>query len=394
MRKAAIHPSKVLAELLRRRREELGLSLREVEARSGTAGERVHFATLARAEQGKTDLGVRRLYRLFKLYDLPIQLAADLLDLEENAESVVLTGSFEELGREGVENWKSGNIREALARFFAARTRTPTGALERVSRQKALLGMAVAAGSLGRLALARYIVEDLLFEPPDESILVPALTQAAKCWRGLGSRDGALGLLARAEARLEPRQHRERAWVFHEKASILAELGAFAPAEAALKTAVAAYRRARDVYGESTALGVHVKLLRERRDWQGARRAARAARVLARGRGFKRLEAVRGLDEARALQELGRSKESLALLRDVLAWAIQEDDRILRFYAHHALFKAYEALGDAVRATAEFRAAEDHAQFVDEVTPETREVRNLRSSAALEVTKRETRVAS
>lgn len=394
MGKVAIHPSMVLADLLRRRREELGLSLREVQARSTASGDRVHFTTLARAEQGRTDMGARRLYRLLKLYDLPIQLAADLLELEESAGTEVPTGSFEELAREGVEFWKSGNLREALARFFAVRTWTPGGARERVNRQKALLGMAVAAGGLGRLALSRYIVEGLLFEPPDPSLVVPILTQAAKCWHGLGSFDGALGFVARAEARLQPRQHQERAWVFHEKASILAEMGDFVAAETALRTAVAAYRRARDAYGEAKSLAVQVKLDRERRDWPGTLRAARAAKALSRRHGFKRLYAARGLDEARALRELARSRAALEVLREVLAWAIQEDDRVVRFYAHHALWKTYEVLGDGVRATAELRAALDHVQFVEEVMPETREVRNLQPSARAAVTRQQVRSAS
>ena len=394
MGRVAIHPSKVLAELCRRRREELGLSLRDVQARSAESGDRVHFATLARFEQGRVEMGARRLYRLLKLYDLPIQLAADLLDLEDSAGAAVPKGSFEEMAREGVDFWRSGNLRGALARIFAVRSRTPAGAQDRVKRQKALLEMAVAAGGVGRVALSRHIIEGLLFEPPDPSLLVPILTQAARCWHGLGSFDGALGFVARAEALLQPRQLQERAWVFHEKASILANMGDLAAAGVALGAAMAAYRRARDAYGEARALAVQVRLHRERSDWQGTLRAARAAKALCRRHGFKRLTAARGLDEAKALRSLSRDDAALGVLREVLAWAIQEDDRVVRFYAHHALWKTYEAMKDGVRATAELRAAQDHVQFVDELTPETREVRDLQPKASAAITRPQVRSAS
>lgn len=394
MGKVAVHPSMVIAELLRRRREELGLSLREVEARSAASGDRVNFATLSRAEQGKTELGTRRLYRLFKIYDLPIQLAADLLELEEAAGTDIPTGSFDELGREGVDYWKKGDLRKALARFFTLRTRAPSSAQDRLSRQKAILRMAVAAASMGRISLSRYIVENLLLEPPEPSLLVNALVHAARCWHGLGSSEVALGFLARAEARLDPGQHHERGWAFHQKASCLTDIGEFASAAAALKIAIAAYRRAQDKFGEASALAVRVKLEKELGDWPAMLRAARAARSVSRRHGFKRLEAFRGLNEARALGELGRATESLGVLREVLAWSIREDDRVTRFYAHHDLWKAYQALGDADRATLELRAAKDHLRFVDELTPETREVRKQASPAVAEPPRRRRRQAS
>jgi tetratricopeptide (TPR) repeat protein len=394
MGKVAVHPSMAIAELLKRRREELGLSLREVEAQSAASGDRVNFATLSRAEQGKAELGTRRLYRLFKIYDLPIQLAADLLELEEAAGTEIPTGSFDELGREGVGYWQKGDLRKALARFFTLRTRTPSSAQDRLSRQKAILRMAVAAASLGRVALSRYIVENLLLEPPEPSLLVNALVHAARCWHDLGSCDVALGFLARAEARLAPQQYQERAWVFHVKASCLTDVGDFDAAAMAFKTAIAAYRRARDTFGEALALAVRVRLEEHRGDWPAMLRVARAARSVSRRRGFKRLEAFRGLGEARALLKLDRAAEALGVLREVLAWSIQADDRVTRFYAHHDLWKAYQALGDLERANLELRAAKDHLKFVDELTPETREVREQASRSGAEAPRRRKRRAS
>ena len=82
----ALSPSPAVAQLLRERRGELGLSLRDVQRRTESLGSPIPFTTLAKVEQGKVDPGVKRLHLLLKIYDLPVGLAADLLDLEEFSE--------------------------------------------------------------------------------------------------------------------------------------------------------------------------------------------------------------------------------------------------------------------------------------------------------------------
>ena len=81
-------------------------------------------------------------------------------------------------------------------------------------------------------------------------------------------------------------------------------------------------------------------------------------------------------------------------MRDVLTFAVQEDDRAIRFYAHYGLWKAYQALGDGERAISEARAAKDHLKFGDEKTPETREVREQPSATVAEVAPKRRRKAS
>ncbi len=382
MAKVAVHPSAVLAELLRRRREELGLSLRQVEARSAAAGERFHFATLAKVEQGKAELGIRRFHGLLKLYDLPIQLAGDLLELEELADTQPGPMPLDMLCEKGVEYWKKGDVRKALAHVFALRARIPANTKERLTRQKALLAMGASACALGRVALARHIVDGLLLEGPEPSLFPNVLIQAATCWHRLGSAEVALALLERAEAHVGPKDHQERGWVSHNKASALLTVGDSRGAEAAVQKALVAYRRAGDAFGEGGALGVQLRLLAERKDWKGMLKAARAAQEHARRHKLDRLKTARQLDEARALIALKEPAEALAVLKEALSWAIQQDDRLVRFYAHYHLWKAYEALGDASSAEAERRAADHHVQFVDEVTPEAREVRSRQAAEA------------
>jgi tetratricopeptide (TPR) repeat protein len=377
MGRAALRPSNVIASLLRSRREELGLSLRDVEERCSQGGERIHFATLARVEQGKVEIGINRLHKLFKVYDLPLALAQDLLELEGLKGATPAPMPLESLGVKGVEYWKSGDLKRGIAHLFALRTRSTGSGTERVARQRALLSMAVAAGSLGRLELSKYVLEGLLVEPPDPGILASVLAQLALCWQGLGSTESALAYLDRAEAHVGRKDHAQRAWVLHEKALLLTDMGDIEGSEAAQRQAISAYRKARDPYGAERAAGVRLKALARREDWGSLLEEARSAKRRAQRHGYRRLFAARSIDEARALLGQGTPQKALGPLRDALAWAIQEDDRLVRFYAHYYLWKAYEAEGDTARAEAERRSAEEHVGFVDEVTPETREFRPL-----------------
>ncbi len=72
----AVRTSPSVSRLLRRKREELGLSLRAVEQKLAEQGERFPASTLSRIEQGKLDPGVRRLHQLLRLYKIPPHLVA------------------------------------------------------------------------------------------------------------------------------------------------------------------------------------------------------------------------------------------------------------------------------------------------------------------------------
>jgi transcriptional regulator with XRE-family HTH domain len=86
MGSAALKPSVAVGRLLRQRRKEMKLTLREVSERMADRGDRIPTSTLVRIEQGKLDPGVRRLHLLLRLYDLPPHLIADLV---ERVEAVV-----------------------------------------------------------------------------------------------------------------------------------------------------------------------------------------------------------------------------------------------------------------------------------------------------------------
>ena len=85
MGSAALKPSLAIGRLLREKRKERQLTLREVSERMAERGGRIPISTLVRIEQGKLDPGVRRLHALLRFYDVPPHLVADLVELEDLA---------------------------------------------------------------------------------------------------------------------------------------------------------------------------------------------------------------------------------------------------------------------------------------------------------------------
>ncbi len=372
----ALKTSQAVAELLRSKRHELGLTLREVEKRSAEAGELIPFPTLARVEQGKVDPGVRRLHILLRLYQVPPPLVSDLVELEDFAGKLPKSQDAKKLYEEGVALWKSGETSKGIAYFMALRKVLKDSPADRAFRQKAFVTFAVMAGALGKYHLSLELLGKLFVEPPQPDLLVSALVQAGHCWIGLGAGEVALAFLERAEKHVKPEGHGERAWVLHLRATTLSTMGQTEEAGVSLGRAIAAYRKAADPYGESRALAVRGRILAKQGDAKGALHAHREARAHAEKHGFTRLKSLRTIDESHALLLLGESEKSLALLRSALGEAITDGDRIAEFYAHHGLWKAYLALEQHDQAAFELGAARHYLRLVDETSDETEEVRS------------------
>jgi transcriptional regulator with XRE-family HTH domain len=377
MARVSLVPSRALADLLRQRRLELGLTLRQVQQETEALGRPIPFTTLARVEQGRVDPGVKRLHFLLRLYHLPVELAADLLDLEEFAGQVPKDAPSATLYEEGVKAWKEGDLRRALSNLFALRANLPADPDVRVERQRSLLAFAIAAGSLGRHRLSLQIVSDLLLETPDRSLIVSVLLQAAICWHWLGSDEAALGFLARAETHVRESDHQQLAWLHHARASALLAMGALDQAEASLNCALQEYGTAKDDYGASRALAVGVKFRFAQNDPQRALEAARAAREHATARGYKRLAILRKIDEGHAQVLLHDEQGGLAALQEALSASVAEQDAIAQFYSHYYLWKAHAGMSNGARAALELQAAQYYVRFVDEATPEVMEVRTM-----------------
>lgn len=377
MGKVAVRPSQAVAQLLKQRRTDLGLTLREVQERTEALGHPVFFTTLRRIERGVVDPGVQRLHVLLQLYEVPPNLVPDLLGFEQFAGELPDAGGPQELLEGARKHWEAGNAKQALAHLFVLRAQAPQDVEARYERQRALLGFAFVAGSLGKYRLARHIIDDLLVEPPDPRLLVPTLIRAAGCWHWLGSGEVALAFLDRAQARVAPDDHKQRAWICHSRASTFVTLRLFADAEREIGNALDAYAKAEDAYGADRCLGVRVRLKFAQGDLKGAHATARAAREHAARHGHERLRTMHTMHEGHALVCLGEPTAGLAALDEALSRSIAAQDTLTQFYAHYYLWKAHSSLGNPQRADVELNAARYFVRFVDEVTPETGEIRSM-----------------
>lgn len=375
MGRVAVTPSRALAGMLRDHRHKLGWTLRDVEGRSRTLGRPIPFATLAKVEQGKVDPGLRRLHVLLRIYDLPLGLAQDVLDLEEYAGELPQDVPSATLYEDAVTHWKAGDLRQGFAHLAELRVRTAEDTTDRVAQQKAILTIAIAAGSLGRYRLCRHMVDELLLTPPERELLVPTLVQAAVCWHWLGSGEAALGFLHRAEVNADPNEHRHGAWIAHQRSSTYIKLGRLDEAEESLVKAIDEYRKAKDTYGESRAIGARVRIAYERGDLDRALTAAIEGREHATRNDHHRLAVLRTLDEGRIRVANGELDEGIGVLSSGLGEAAAAQDLVAQFHAHYYLWKAFVAAGDAARAEVELSAAKYFVQFIDTPDPEVLEVR-------------------
>lgn len=377
MGSAALKPSAAVSQLLRNRRKELNLTLREVSERIAEYGERFPTSTLVRIEQGKLDPGIRRLHLLLRLYEIPPHLVADLVELEELAVDEPKSKDLNALYSEGIEFWRKGDIGQALAYLFAIRQYVPDDDNTRLLRQKATLGFAVAARDLGKLKLARQLVEDLLCEPPDSSMLVQLLVTASTIWRGLGSLEMALASIRQAELHLDPADRQQSAWVLHQEAKLLFESGKLEEAATVLESALKRYRSLKDTEGEARGLTVRVRLLEAQGDLDGALECARQAIALAERCGHELSMISNRMVLGRLLVKSGDPAAGLDQLHKALSQAVLKGDRIAEFHAHYHLWKAHEALGDRDRMRFEQKAASYFVKFIDSHSPEAEEVRRI-----------------
>lgn len=373
MSKQPLPVSSSLAALLRDRRLQMNLSLRDVENSTRRFGEPIPFTTLGKVERGVVDPGALRLNLLCKIYGIPLQVAGDALDLE-NAHGPLVRDerSTSVLIDEATTAWKHGSMSAAFATLAALRRR---GGDSDPDRQKGLLHFAILAGSLGKNQLASAVIDDLLVEPPVPELLVRVLVQAAVCWHRRGSTEAALGFLSRAELNVGDNDIRQTAYVAHETASVLTTMRQFDRAEAEVERALSAYREAGNVYGEGGALAVGIRIASSRGNHDLA--VARATQALDHARRHKldRLVYLRMIDLASGLIELGRFAEAHERLDNALAAALVNQDHPAQFFIYHARWRGRRAAGDHERARLELSAARYAMRYADENCAEAREVR-------------------
>lgn len=353
------------------------MTLREVSERMLEQGERFPTSTLVRIEQGKLDPGVRRLYLLMRLYKIPPHLVADLVELEEQTVAEPPEEDLKTLYDRGIELWQKGEPLQALAYLFKIRQIVPENEKSRLLRQKAILSFAVFARDLGKLRLAQRLVEDLLCDSPDPSLVPRALVIGATVSNDLGSIELALALVQRAAGHVGPRDHQQRAWVLHEEARLLVKAGELERASQMLDKALRLYRKLRDYHGETKAMIVRVPLLEKQGDLDAALAAARKVIRKARQHGHDLSEMSGRLELGRLLVLKGAVEKGLEELRASLSKAVLAGSRYAEFHAHYQLWKAYESIGDKDRMRFELQSASYFVKFIDHSCPEANEVRRI-----------------
>jgi tetratricopeptide (TPR) repeat protein len=377
MGRIALKPSIAVGRLLRQRRKELQLTLEQVSAQLFHKGHGVPISTLARVERGELDPGLPRLHQLLHLYGIRPHLVSDVMDLEELAVEPPAGKSLQALFDDGVTYWKQGNAPQGLAHLFAVREIVAGDLESRLLRQKAILTFAIFARGLGKFELAHQMVEDLLREPPDRSILLNVLVLASSVWRGMGSLVAARAFLAQAETEVDPHKPEQVAWVSQQKAKLLTLAGETDQAQQAVDRAIEAYRAAKDPFGETKALLTRVDALAAARRYSDA--IAAAQEVLARSKRLRQaqLEMSARIEIGRNLVASGQAEEGLDALSEALAKAMLLKERNGQFLAHYFLWKAYLAVGDSDRAALELESARYFVRFVDEASAEADEIRLL-----------------
>jgi len=376
----AIPPSREIAKLLRRRRQDLGLSLREVQEQTAEMGRPIPFSTLAKIEQGKVEPGVKRLHQLFALYNLPLQIASNLLDLEDMIVDLPPAEDLEALYRQGLEEWKRGDFRKAMSCLVAVRTQAPQTPETRLLRQKALLSFAIQASGMNKPRLAQQIVDELLLEGPEPSMLVNTLIQAAVCWLRSGAIEPSLAFIARAETHIGEEDYRKRAWIEHHRAQCHAVLGDLDEVFSSSDAAIALYRKADDAAGECAVHSVQIDALESAGRYSEALAIAQEGYAFAMKHGFERKALIRKLNVGRLLVSTGHAEAGLSELQEALGRAVSIGDQPSEFFAHYHLWKAHEALGHADRARLEREAACYYVRFVEEPTAEAEEVHKMQES--------------
>jgi tetratricopeptide (TPR) repeat protein len=359
---------------LRRRRQELGWSLRQVEARAAELGVELPAETLMRIEQGNRDPGVRRLFTLIHVYNA--ELLSDALELGALAGGRWPKGDLQELTDRGHRAWVAGDISQALAHALAIREHQAQDAEAQALKQQALVSFATYARNLGKYRLARQLVDDLLRQPLAGPLLVQVLVLAASIWWGLGALEAALALIERAIKRVDPADLTRVALVEHQWAKLLLKAGQPLEAERHLDRALDLWRRTDKPHNEVRALVLRVDVEQALDRGDAALSSAREAVALAEERDFGMLASRARLDLGYFLLERGEHEAALEELRRGLASSQMLGDRRAQFYAHARLWKAYAAMAEPAAAAIELRHAATLAESVDEHAAEVEEVRS------------------
>jgi tetratricopeptide (TPR) repeat protein len=338
-------PAAVLGRMLRRERARRRLSLQQVVNRLATDGPRIAPSTLMRFEKGTLNVGATQLFALLRLYEVPADLVADLVEIEELAGPIPAAGPPRPLYELGVEHARAGRPREALACFVAVRDSTAEDRTSQEVRQRALHSFAIVARNLGKYRLAMRVLEELFVDEPPRDLLVAALLVSASLWDCLGSVDKALADLAHASGLVSPDDERLRAMLLHQEATIRLSDGDVETAGERLEQAAALYANTKDKHNSCILEILRIRWLLKSGQPETAEACARRVTERAKLLGYEQLVASAEIQRAKVLIALDRTDRAIALLKQSLGRALMRGYRNDEFLAHYRLWRVYEDLG-------------------------------------------------
>ncbi len=372
---AALRPSVKVGALLRNRRKELSLTLRDVSRQMQGKGEPLPISTLVRIEQGKLDPGVRRLHLLLRIYETPAHLVSDLVELEQMAVEEPEDKSLQALLEDGMAHWRNGELGAGLAHLMAIRVYKPQDKKSRILKQKACIAFSALARELGKLKLAKLLLDDLFLEPVDQSLAATALIQSSVVWESLGSLEMGLATVRQAAEHISRSDHEMHAQVFHQEAKLYLKQHRAAAALKAVDNAIKRYRQARNANGEARASIVKIDIQEALGDLEAANRTARATIRNAEAHELRLVAASARYHLGRLLVIRGLTEEGVEELRAAQAEAMLLEAKIIQFHTHFYLWKVYVQEGDDQRARFELHSARHFLEFIDSTTEAAKELR-------------------
>ena len=219
MARSALRPAKSVAQLLRDRRHQQGLTLRQVSEEIASRGEPLPPSTLARIEQGKLDPGVRRLHLLLRLYDIDAEQVADMIELETGGVALPDHDDLPTLVADAKQAWRAGNTQEAMAHCLAAMACPAEDAESRRLRQDAGIGLGYALRDRSRISTARRVVDQLLAEDLAPDLKPQVYMLSAYLYFRLGAYEMAQVVADFAETTVRPGDHSGYSSIFHQRAA-------------------------------------------------------------------------------------------------------------------------------------------------------------------------------
>jgi transcriptional regulator with XRE-family HTH domain len=321
-----------LGTYLRKLREGYGYTLRKVEEQAFTFGEAIDNSQLSRFEKGKAVPSFEKLRALARVFNVPVQNFADVLDLEEYQQLAPDCDDYEELLRSGSDLMARGEAGRAFVTFeralVVAEALVEPG--ERAERScEARWRMACALKALGKLLMTEQELRGILKQ---RHLLSPrnrlrSLLQLGYLYRELG--DLYLASVLAKECLELAREEED----LTTQAGVLNTLGNILHDEGDLAGAEESYQRSLEVLER---LGAHHEMtatvmtnlggcLVARRRFEDGVAMLRAAYRRAQHGGFRRTAALALTRLAEAWRQHGDSAQARQLFAESDALASRAD---------------------------------------------------------------------